>query len=272
MTQIICDACGNHLGDRRLMEAMIASAADAGVDFIKWQTFRSDKLTQDWPDRGSALAYYKSLELSEDDHEFIIERCNHFGIKPLFTAFTLESVDLLKQLGMKHVKIASPDANSWTLIDRCLDAFEHVFISTGCHTDEEVDHLLQYLISGGRAYKCTILHCVSEYPTPLAHVNMKRMLRLKGNGFDVGWSDHTQSLDAAKLAIACGADVVERHYTLGRDLPGKDHFVSSTPDEFRRLLAWRNLVGVMMGSGNKQMSETEWANREKYRGRWGDNR
>lgn len=272
MTQLILDACGNHLGDRRIMEAMIQVAGDIGVEYVKWQSFTASKLTQDWPDRTNAVAYYTSLELSEDDHEFIVERCEHYGVKPLFTAFTLESVDLLKRLDMKEVKIASPDANSWMLIDKCLDAFDRLFISTGCHTDEEIDYLLQYLISGGRAYKCTILHCVSEYPTPLSRVNMKQMLKLKGNSFDVGWSDHTQSLDAAKLAIALGADVVERHYTLGRQLPGKDHFVSSTPDEFRELVSWRNLVDVMMGSGNKQMSETEWAVREKYRGRWGDNR
>lgn len=262
MTRIIADACSNHLHDRRIMEAMVAAAADARIDVLKWQSFDHRKLNPQWKDYHNAKAYYASLQLSEDDHRFIIDTCAKYGVEPLFTAFDVDAVDLLAKVGMRQVKVASPDATNWTLIQKCLDTFEHSIISTGMSSERELYDLLNMLASFRHLDRVTILHCVSQYPTPPDAVNMAEMMKIREYGFAYGWSDHTLGLEASKLAIALGADVVERHYTLSRNLPGKDHHVSSTPEEFAELVEWRDKVATMM-----QKRERSLANRH-YIARW----
>jgi sialic acid synthase SpsE len=255
------------------MESMIKAAASVGVDIIKFQSFRADKLRKDWPDYENAYRYYKAHELSEDDHIWLMEKCRENGIEFLTTAFTLDVVDFLAGIGLKQVKIASPDANNWALIDRCLEKFEKVFISTGLHTSEEVFNLKTYL---GRKHvinkRVAILHCVSLYPVELEQVKMTllkhSMIGPYNSWTEHGFSDHTTTLGASKLAISLGADYIERHFSLSRYLPGKDHFFSSTPEEFAELVAWKSKVEIMMGTGTRELSPEELANREEYRGRW----
>lgn len=254
---LIGDICNNHCGSRAILEAMVKALSGAGVDIAKVQSYRADKLRKDYPDYEKEYSYYKTHELSEDDHRFFIEICEKYKIQPLTTVFDMETVDFLAgELGLKQVKIASPDANNWALIDRCLEKFEKVIISAGLHTQQEIRSLQSYV--GGK--NVAILHCVSKYPTDMQSVNMRQLMD--------GFSDHTTGLDAAKLAISLGAEYVERHFTLSRHLPGKDHHISSTPEEFAELVTWRDNVKTMMGSGVRELSAEELANREKYRGRW----
>ena len=265
-TKIIADICGNFCGSRIILEAMIKAAAGVGIDIVKTQSFRADKLRKDWPDYENAYRYYKQHELSESDHLWLMEKCHENGIDFLTTVFDLETVDFLAGLGLKQVKIASPDMMNWMLIDKCLEKFETIIISTGLHTDEETQTLRRYTSS---RYGVVLLHCISLYPTPLEAVNLTNMSAWVENWpYHAGFSDHTLTLDASKLAISLGADYIERHFTLSRYLPGKDHFFSSTPEEFAELVAWRDKVAVMMGSGVRELSPEELANREKYRGRW----
>jgi len=273
VTRIISDCCANHMGDRRIMEAMIKAASGAGVDIVKFQSFRADKLRKDWPDYENAYQYYKRHELSESDHCFLMEKCKENGIEFLTTVFDLETVDFLAGLGLKQVKIASPDCNNWELIDKCLEKFDRIIISTGLHTPEEIFSLKRYL---GKVHvtdkRVAILYCVSLYPTDLGQVKMLTMKHAMTGPYDSwtehGYSDHTLGTDAAKLAIALGADYVEKHFTLNRNLPGKDQAISATVEEFREICEWRDKVKVMMGSGVRELSPEELANREKYRGRW----
>jgi sialic acid synthase SpsE len=161
---------------------------------------------------------------------------------------------------MKRIKIPSPDANSWTLIDECLDCFDEVLISVGMSTDEELDRLLNYIATKQVQHKTVIMHCVSEYPAPAR--NMWRIKWLRDIGFRPGYSDHTLGTDAAKLAVSMGAEYVEKHLTLSRFLSGKDQAMSGTIEEFREICEWRDKVREMV-----RMIPIEPKNRN-YIGKW----
>lgn len=229
MTKIIGDFCSNHLGDRRLIEHGIKTLAKIGVDIIKFQSFKADKLTKDWPDYQTAYEYYKSVELSDDDHAFIIEKCEEYGIEPLFTAFGLKEATFLQELGVEKVKIASPDMSNDHLIRHCRGRFKTIYISTGMHTDKEIE-----LVRRERKGQAAFLYCISKYPTKYEEIDFDKMQM-----FD-GFSDHTADLRAAKKAIDLSIPLIERHFTLGKWLPGNDHKISSTPDEFRELVEYRD--------------------------------
>lgn len=268
MTRIIADACANHCSSRDIMLAMIKAAAGAGIDVIKWQSFRADKLRRDWPDYEDAYAYYKAHELSEDDHRWIINKCRQHKIEPLFTCFDLETVDFLFSLGLDRVKISSPDANSWVLIDKCLDKFEHIIISTGMHSQAEIVDLANYLAAKNALPQVTAMHCVSLYPTPPDKVNMLRLGWMMRMFHSVGFSDHTIGTEAAKLAISLGAACVEKHFSLDRRMPGKDQLLSAEVDEFRELAEWRDMVQMLMYSPDEFPDEGA----RVYINKWGCNR
>lgn len=217
-TKIIADACSNHLGDKRIIEQMIKSASECGVDFIKFQAFKADNLTPEWMHR---YDYYKSVELKDDDYPFIMDKCKQYGIKPMFTVFSVDMIPILLENGVQYCKIASPDADNIELIRICAKHFDEIIISTGMEFNN-------------RYASFKYLYCVSRYPAPIEDIDFDKMQL-----FD-GFSDHTQGITAAKKAIELGMEYIERHFTLGKWLPGKDHFVSSTPDEFKELCDYRD--------------------------------
>jgi sialic acid synthase SpsE len=208
---------------------MIRTAAEIGIDYIKFQSFNADNLNKNWPDYENAYKYYKSVELKDEDYAFIMQKCKEFGIKPLFTIFHTSVVMPLYTMGVKEIKIASPDAGNIELIDKCCSSFNKVIVSTGMSTNAEIRKLRNI-------FDVELLYCISKYPTKYSDIDFDKMQL-----FD-GFSDHTQNLDAAKKAIDLGMEYVERHYTLGKGLPGKDHAISSTPEEFRELVEYRNYI------------------------------
>jgi len=251
------------MGDRRIMEAMIKAAAGAGVDIVKFQSFRADKLRKNWPDYDNAYAYYKAHELSMNDHLWLMDKCKEYGVDFLTTVFDVSTVDFLANLGLKQVKIASPDANNWALIDKCLEKFDSVFISTGMHISKEIADLHFYTYEKD----VVLFRCISAYPAPIENLGLRDFSTYIPNW---GFSDHTLGTDAAKLAIVLGADYVEKHLTLNRNLPGKDQAMSATVEEFKEICEWRDKVRLMMGSGVRELSVEELVNREKYHRRfWG---
>ena len=267
-TTIIAEMCNNHCGSMEIAEAMIRAAASAGADACKFQSFRADKLRKDYPDYEKEYAYYKKHELSYEDHVFLMQKCQENGVEFITTVFDLDTVDMLKELGLKTVKIASPDANSWRLIDKCLANFEQVIISTGMHTWDEIDKLRDYCAEKQGETDVTILYCVSEYPTPIGKIRLGIINRIKIPGkINSGFSDHTEGTQAAKIAIAMGADVIEKHFTLNQCLPGKDQRFAGTYEDFIEITGWRNLVSYLI-SDNGNLDKT---NRAKYQGRWGCN-
>ena len=242
MTKIIADFCSNHLGDRRLMEEGIKRLAEIGVDYIKFQTFNADKLNKDYPDYDKMYKYYKSVELSRDDHLFIIQNCNKYGIKPLFTAFDIDSAYMIYGCGVDEVKIASPDADNWELLDVCNKMFNKLFISCGMISHTNLSRLR-------RMYpEHTYFYCISKYPTAIDDIDFSKAVL-----FD-GFSDHTSDIKASLHAINLNVGYIERHFTLGKDLPGKDHKISSTVDEFAKLVAERDYVASIAKYKNRWRS------------------
>ncbi len=266
--RIVADIGSNHLGNMAIAEAMVSAAAEVGVDMVKFQSWQASKLRPDFPDYQATFARHLSTELSDEDHYRLVNFCREKGVEFLTTCFDLERVDFLAGLGLRTIKVASPDCASFRLLDRLMEKFEHLIISTGMSTDEEVERMIRHT----RGHKVTVLHCVSLYPTPLDKVNLERMNWLRSFGVEVGFSDHSLGVEASMLAISMGAQMVEKHFTLSRRLPGKDQAVSGTPEEFAQLVAWAALVEQMKGQAHPGMSEEELKLRALYVGKWGDNK
>lgn len=233
------DACANHLGDRRLIETMIQKAAQVGADYIKFQSFEADRLSKNFPDYETNHSYYKSVELTDEDHKFIMDKCKQYNINPLFTVFNADKVDFLVSLGLDIVKIASPDGDNYPLINKCLKSFETVIVSTGMIDVKQVSMLLKI--------GCKTLYCVSKYPTQLGDIDYTAMQ------LHDGFSDHSLGIEAGKKAIDLNMGYLEKHFTLGRDLPGRDQAMSTTLDEFKELISYRDHKNKV------QIYKTRWS-------------
>jgi N-acetylneuraminate synthase len=272
---IIAEAGVNHNGDLNLAKKLIDVAVDAGVDFIKFQTFKSESLvtkeakkaeyqienTNDF--RENQLQMLKKLELSNSQHEKLIEYCNQKNISFFSTAFDLDSLKYLHDLGLKIVKIPSGEITNLPYLRMAASLFKKVIISTGMCTMNEINEALQVFYKAGfSSESITILHCNTEYPTPMKDVNLKAMLAIQ-NYFDVkvGYSDHTLGIEVPIAAVALGAKIIEKHFTLDRNLPGPDHIASLEPHELKSMVdAIRNIELAISGSGIKEPSASEKRN------------
>ena len=266
-TRIIADLSSNHMGDMEVVEAMIRCLAEHGIDIVKTQSWQADKLRRDMSDYEINYKYYKSRELSDEDHITIKQMCDHYGIEMLTTCFDVDRVEFLASLGLRAVKVGSPDTGSHRMIAMLLDRFEHVIISTGVATEQELADTIHLCDNRDVVF----LHCVVKYPCPLDEVNMERMLHLEQMGVRVGYSDHSMGTAAGKYAICLGAEYVEKHFTLSRYLSGRDQEMSATIEELAELVQWAELVDSMRGVAVPPVSDAELTYREKYIGKWGPN-
>ncbi len=263
-TRIIAEVGANHGGDLGLAKEMIAVAAGCGVDFVKFQSWQAETLPPGDPN----FERHRQAQLGDDDHVALIEGCARHGVEFLTTCFDTGRVEFLAGLGLSHIKVASPDVGSIRMLEMLAERFSHLIVSTGMAPDEEVIAAAKTL----QGHPFTLLHCVSLYPTPSERVNLKRMDWLRTLTDSVGFSDHSMGTAAGKLAIARGADYLEKHFTSDRKLPGKDQTVSGVPHEFQELAAYAREVEHLMGEERPELSETELGLREIYVGKWGDNR
>lgn len=272
---IIAEAGVNHNGDFNLAKKLIDVAVDAGVDFIKFQTFKAESLvtkeakkaeyqienTND--SKENQLQMLKKLELSNSKHEKLIEYCNHKNISFFSTAFDLDSLKYLHDLGLKIVKIPSGEITNLPYLRMAASLFKKVIISTGMCKMNEINEALQVFYKAGFSRESiTILHCNTEYPTPMKDVNLKAMLAIQ-NYFDVnvGYSDHTLGIEVPIAAVALGAKIIEKHFTLDRNLSGPDHIASLEPHELKSMVdAIRNIELAISGSGIKEPSVSEKRN------------
>lgn len=230
-TKVILDACGNHNGDMEMIEKMIVEAKKTGADYIKFQLFLADELNTEWENYEENHRYYSKLQLDAMATNRIIQIANQNDIKVLFTAFSLNMARMLHGMGQKEVKIASPDADNWELMLFCVLNFDRVFVSTGMIDTKNLIRLKQLLRKTD-----VLLYCVSKYPTKPSDIDYDKMALYDG------FSDHTETIDSAKKAIDLGVSWIERHFTLGKHLPGRDHVLSSTPDEIKELCSHRDYV------------------------------
>lgn len=276
---IIAEAGVNHNGDLQQARKLIDAAADAGVDFVKFQTFKASKLVtrqakraayqdQNTGDKDSQYDMLKKLELSEKDHRELISYCKEKGIKFLSTGFDGESLAFLKSLGLELAKIPSGEITNLPYLKTIAKLFPKIVLSTGMADIHEVSLAYKVLLdNGARAENIIVLHCNTEYPTPMEDVNLKAMFHIKNElKTEVGYSDHTLGIEVPIAAVALGAKLIEKHFTLDRTLPGPDHRASLEPDELKQMVsAIRNVEKAISGSGIKEPSSSELKNKQVVR-------
>jgi N,N'-diacetyllegionaminate synthase len=272
---IIAEAGVNHNGDILLAKKLIDVAVDAGVDYVKFQTFKADKLVS----RDAKKASYqnknindgedsqynmlKKLELSHEDHLTLMKYCDERNIKFFSTAFDVEGVQYLNDLGLDFFKIPSGEITNYPYLKAIALFGKPVIMSTGMCSGDDIKQALEVLIKFGLSKdKISILHCNTEYPTPMQDVNLNAMLTIqKQFGVQIGYSDHTLGIEVPIAAVALGAKIIEKHFTLDRTLPGPDHVASLEPDELKAMVAAiRNIEKAIGGDGVKVPSESETKN------------
>ena len=273
-TLIIAEAGVNHNGDLDLAKQLINAAADAGADLVKFQTFnanrqvmhtakKADYQTQTTSSTESQHAMLRRLELTEEMHHQLIAHCLTQNIGFLSTGFDIESVDLLVSLGQECFKIPSGEITNLPYLRHIGQLGKTVILSTGMATLGEIEAAIEVLEQTGtpRA-KVTVLHCTTEYPTPMNEVNLRAMQSIHA-AFDVavGYSDHTEGIEIAIAAVAMGASVIEKHFTLDRTFPGPDHQASLEPAELKAMVTAIRNIEIALGDGIKRLTPSEARNK-----------
>ena len=265
---VIAEVGVNHNGDMDLACRLVDVAAEAGADFVKFQTFRADRLASpETPQAayaeaslGTGVSHYdmlKALELSDADHRVIMSRCEAQGIAFLSSAFDEESADYLEGLGVPAFKIPSGELTNLGYLGHVARKGRPMIVSTGMANIAEVEAAV-HTIEKEQNRDYILLHCVSNYPADPADVNLRAMSTLEtAFGNPVGFSDHTVGLEIALAAVALGACIIEKHFTLDRTLPGPDHNASVEPGELADLVRGVRKVEAAFGSGLKQPAASE---------------
>lgn len=273
-TLIIAEAGVNHNGDLQMAKRLIDEAAAAGADLVKFQTFnasrqvtrsakKADYQTQTTDSSESQHTMLQRLELTEAMHHELIAQCNSRKIGFFSTGFDVESVDLLVRLGQEQFKIPSGEITNLPYLRHIGQLGKKIILSTGMATLGEIEAAIDVLEQAGTSRSMlTILHCTTEYPTPMAEVNLRAMQSLHtAFGVDVGYSDHTQGIEVAIAAVALGASVIEKHFTLDRTLPGPDHQASLEPAELSAMVSAIRNIETALGDGIKRLMPSEARNK-----------
>ncbi len=273
-TLIIAEAGVNHNGSLELAKLLVDAAADARVDYVKFQTFEAENLVTKsakqaeyqkkniGDSNNSQYQMLKNLELSYADHEVLIEYCKQKGVRFFSTAFDLESIDYLASLDLPLWKIPSGEITNYPYLRKIALQGKPVVLSTGMCDVADIKNALDILIKFGLTKRqITILHCNTEYPTPFEDVNLRAMRTINEEfGVKVGYSDHTQGIEVPIAAVALGAEVIEKHFTLDRNLPGPDHKASLEPDELKAMVSAIRNIEQAMGDGEKKVTVSEGKN------------
>lgn len=274
-TLIIAEAGVNHNGDISLAKKLIAAAADAGADLVKFQTFSAKNLVstsapkaeyQKKTTKGSEsqLEMIQKLELSREDHSVLIEECRLKGIGFFSTAFDFQSFGLLLELGcLEQIKIPSGELTNLPLLRYMTRFGKPLMLSTGMANLGEIEAAIEAIeVAGTPRHLITVLHCTTEYPTPMEDVNLRAMVAMKSAfGVNTGYSDHTPGIEIPIAAVALGATVIEKHFTLDRNLPGPDHKASLEPHELKAMVEGIRNIERALGDGVKRPSPNELKNK-----------
>ena len=274
-TIIIAEAGVNHNGDIETAKRLIDVASDAGVDYVKFQTFKAERLVSpsaqkakyqienDTSKDDSQLKMLKKLELSDNDHKELISYCKSKNISFFSTAFDEEGISYLSSLNFDMFKIPSGELTNYPYLKAIAKTGLPVILSTGMANLDEIEKSINVLVSyGTKKSEITVLHCNTEYPTPMIDVNLKAMLTIKEElGVKIGYSDHTLGIEVPIAAVALGAEVIEKHFTLDRGLKGPDHKASLEPNELKEMVkSIRNIEKAISGNGIKEASLSEKKN------------
>ncbi|STP09633.1 N-acetylneuraminate synthase [Helicobacter cinaedi] len=271
---IIAEAGVNHNGDIDIAKKLVDVAAESGADIVKFQTFKSENCVsknaqkaeyqlQTTNKQESQLDMIKKLELDLETHNILISYCKQKNIKFLSTPFDLESVDLLHNLGLEIFKIPSGEITNLPYLRKIGKYNKQVILSTGMANLGEIESAIAVLVdSGTKRENITLLQCNTEYPTPFADVNLKAMKSLKkAFRLPVGYSDHTPGIAIPLAAVGMGAKVIEKHFTLDKNMEGPDHKASLEPCELKAMVQGIREIELALGDGIKQTSASEAKNK-----------
>lgn len=273
-TIIIAEAGVNHNGSLELAKQLVDRAVEAGVDYIKFQTFKAANLVTksaqqaDYQKKniggGDSSQYQmlKKLELSQEEHWELIDYCQQRGIHFFSTAFDFDSIEFLDSLHLNLWKIPSGEITNYPYIKQIAQKQGDVILSTGMSTAEDIQNAVGVLLKWGKPKEqITILHCNTEYPTPFEDVNLLAMQSIaKQFGTKVGYSDHTRGIEVPIAAVALGATVIEKHFTLDRNMPGPDHKASLEPDELKAMVSAIRNIEKALGGSEKKVTDSERKN------------
>lgn len=273
-TLIIAEAGVNHNGSLDLAKELVRVAADCGADFVKFQTFKADELVSEEAkmaeyqkanlniQESSQLEMLRKLELSYDDFKELKEECQRAGIGFMSTPFDLQSVDFLSSLGQIFWKIPSGEITNLPLLRKIGSLNGKIILSTGMSSMQEVEDAVKIIEQAGTPRShIFLLHCTTQYPAPYSSVNLRAMNTLESLGCGgVGYSDHTEGIGIPVAAVGMGAEIIEKHFTLDRSLPGPDHKASLEPAELKEMIRQIRSVEQALGDGEKKVSEAELPN------------
>lgn len=272
---IIAEAGVNHNGEIEKAIELIDVAADAGADFVKFQSFKAERLVNinakkasyqiknSKGEKDTQFEMLKKLEIGDDWYLTLIQRCKEKGIQFLSTGFDEISIDLLEELNIPFHKIPSGEITNKPFLQHIARIGKDIVLSTGMANLKEVKAALDVIyLEGIKKSQVTVLHCNTEYPTPMEDVNLLAMKQMaKDLKVKVGYSDHTLGIEVPIAAVALGARVIEKHFTLNRNLPGPDHAASLEPAELKSMVnAIRNIEKAIAGNGIKEASKSELKN------------
>lgn len=273
---IIAEAGVNHNGDFALAREMISAAKEAGADYIKFQTFIPDKLVSRFAEKAryqkeltgkdeSQLDMLRKLAISKEDFVALKEYCDEIGIGFLSTPFDLESIDFLEALDMDFWKIPSGEVTNLPYLKKIARTGRKVVMSTGMCNMDEIREATAILEKNGTT-DIVLLHCNTQYPTPFEHVNLNAMKTIGSEtGKQVGYSDHTVGIEVPIAAVALGAVVIEKHFTLDKNMAGPDHKASIDVKELKEMVKYIRNVERALGTGVKEPSLSERENIEVAR-------
>lgn len=268
---IIAEAGVNHNGDIKLAKKMVDVAKQAGVDYIKFQTFSPEKLVSKYAQKAkyqkentnsdeSQLKMLQKVALSKSEFKQLKEYCSEVGIGFISTPFDNDSINFLEEFDMDFWKIPSGEITNLPYLEKIANTGRKVIMSTGMCEVEEILNAISVLENNG-TNDIVLLHCNTQYPTPYEDVNLKAMYAIeKATGKPVGYSDHTQGIEVPIAAVAMGAVVIEKHFTLDKGMDGPDHKASLEPDELTQMVSSIRKIEKALGDGKKEPSESEKEN------------
>jgi len=277
---VIAEAGVNHNGDLNIAFELIKAAANAGADVIKFQTFNADEIVTNYSKKANyqiknnlaeanetQKEMLTKLELSENDHQLLIQRCKQYNIEFLSTGFDLNSLNLLNKLQLKRYKIPSGEITNLPYLKHIAKFKKPIIMSTGMASLDEIEAAVNVLLKEGHPKeKLTLLQCTTEYPAPFEEINLKVMKTLR-NTFNVkvGISDHSAGISVPIASVALGATVIEKHLTLDKELPGPDHKASIVPNELISMIRGIREIEKALGNGIKIMTPSEEKNKNIVR-------
>jgi N,N'-diacetyllegionaminate synthase len=264
MVKIIAEIGWNHCGDMTLAKQMIKAAADNGATYAKFQTWSVNRLKQGPWDTDGRREIYIDAELTKDKHAELIEYCKTCGIEFLSSVFSIPDAQLLHELGVREVKIPSFESRNIDLIKYCDASFTTVYMSTGTSTYEEIRSNTKFMTNAN----WYLLHCVSSYPCLPENANIHRMIELSKLGYDIGYSDHIEGVESAKVAVMLGATVIEKHFTIDNELPGRDNKFAILPKDLKALHSFITLRDNMMLRHGLDFQPCEFDARNIYTSRF----